>query len=134
MNNINLLSHYPRMDKPVISYKEWVDWSSKQALNETDLYVKEILCFQNISKEFIAEDNPWKAIAFTDFLVSKSFLIEENPKIGRMVPEFSGPDIRELIVKGYRLVYRIGKNRIDVLTVFEGHRQVRKSEIFTDEE
>ena len=78
-------------------------------------------------EEFIAEDNPLKAIEFTDFLVSKSFIIEENPKMGRMVPEFSDPDIRELIIKGYRLVYRIGKNRIDVVTVFEGHRLIRKS-------
>lgn len=85
-------------------------------------------------EEFIAEDNPSKAIEFTDFLVSKSFLIEENPGMGRMVPEFSDPDIMELIIKGYRLVYRIGKGRIDILTVFEGHRLIRKSEIFMDEE
>ena len=85
-------------------------------------------------EEFIAEDNPSKAVEFTDFLVSKSLLIEENPRMGRMVPEFSDPDIRELIIKGYRLVYRLGKGRIDILTVFEGHRLIRKSEIFIDEE
>ena len=85
-------------------------------------------------EEFIAEDNPSKAVEFTDFLVSKSFLIEENPRMGRMVLEFSDPDIRELIIKGYRLVYRIRKSRIDILTVFEGHRLIRKSEIFIDEE
>jgi plasmid stabilization system protein ParE len=85
-------------------------------------------------EEFIAENNPSNAIEFTDFLVSKSLLIEENPGIGRTVPEFSDPDIRELIIKGYRLVYRLGKGRIDILTVFEGHRLIRKSEIFFDEE
>ena len=85
-------------------------------------------------EEFIAEDNPEKAAKFTDFILSKSFLVEENPRIGRMVPEFSDPDIRELIIKGYRLVYRIVKDRINFLTVFEGHRQIRKSEIFFDGE
>ena len=85
-------------------------------------------------EEFIAEDHSEKAAEFTDFIVSKSFLVEENPRIGRMVPEFSDPEIRELIIKGYRLVYRIGKARIDILTVFEGHRQIRKSEILIDGE
>jgi len=85
-------------------------------------------------EEFIAEDNSEKAAEFTDFLISKSFIVEDNPRIGRIVPEFSDPDIRELLIKGYRLVYRIRKDRIDILTVFEGHRQIRKSEIFMDEE
>jgi len=85
-------------------------------------------------EEFIAEDNPEKAVEFTDFLISKSFLLEENPKMGRAVPEFPDPDIRELLIKGYRLVYHISENRIDILTVFEGHRLIRKSEIFLDGE
>ena len=78
---------------------------------------------------FIAEDNASKAIEFTDYIVSKSSIIMENPEIGRVVPEFSDPKLRELILKGYRMVYRIGENRIEILTVFEGHRQIRKSEI-----
>jgi len=85
-------------------------------------------------EEFIAEDISEKAAEFIDFIVSKSFPVEENPKIGSMVPEFSDPDIRELLIKGYRLVYRIRKDWIDILTVFEGHRQIRKSEIFIDGE
>jgi toxin ParE1/3/4 len=85
-------------------------------------------------EEFIAEDNPLKAVEFIDFLISKSVTIEENPKIGRIVPEFSDPDIRELIIKSYRVVYRLGRNRIEILTVFEGHRLIRKSEIVDDDE
>ena len=83
-------------------------------------------------EEFIAVDNILKAEEFTDLLISKSFIIEENPEIGRIVPEFSDSTIRELIIKGYRLVYRYSKDRIDILTVFEGHRQIRKSEILKD--
>ena len=83
-------------------------------------------------EEFIAEDNIENATRFTDLLISRSSLIEDNPEIGRVVPKFSDPDIRELIIKGYRLVYRIKDDRIDILTVFEGHRHIRKSEIFKD--
>ena len=85
-------------------------------------------------EEYIAEDNVTKAIEFTDFLVSQSLKIEDNPKIGRVIPEFGDEDIRELLIKGYRLVYRPGAGRIDILTVFEGHRRIRRNEIFDDEE
>jgi addiction module RelE/StbE family toxin len=82
---------------------------------------------------FIAEDNPEKASEFIAFLMGKTELISDNPKIGRMVPEFSNPTIRELIVKNYRIVYRIRISTIEILTVFEGHRLIRRDEIFKDE-
>ena len=81
-------------------------------------------------EEFIAIDNVEKAEEFINFLITESLLIEKNPEIGRIVPEFSDSSIRELILKGYRLVYRITDDRIDILTVFEGHRLIRKSEIY----
>jgi len=39
-----------------------------------------------------------------------------------MVPEFSREDIRELLEGNYRIVYQVAKDRLVVLTVFEGHR------------
>ena len=84
-------------------------------------------------EEFIAEDNVIKAVEFTNYLVDQSLIIEENPKIGRVVPEFTDENIRELLIKGYRLVYRLSGGRLDILTLFEGHRQIRKEEIFDGE-
>ena len=78
---------------------------------------------------FIAEDNPEKAIEFINFLIDKMELISENPKIGRVVPEVSNPIVRELIIKNYRIVYRICESTIEILTVFEGHRLIRRDEI-----
>ena len=48
---------------------------------------------------------------------------------GRTVPEISNPDIRELIFRKYRIVYRINGNNLDILTVFEGHRLLRTEEV-----
>ncbi len=79
---------------------------------------------------FIAEDNESKAVEFTEYLVNQSLLIEENPEIGRVVPEFMDKNIRELLIKGYRMVYDLSRGRIDILTVFEGHRQIRKNEVY----
>jgi plasmid stabilization system protein ParE len=41
-----------------------------------------------------------------------------------MVPEFGREDIREFFLRSYRIVYKIGEETIDVLTVFEGHRML----------
>jgi toxin ParE1/3/4 len=35
-----------------------------------------------------------------------------------MVPEFGRNEIREILQGNYRLVYRVAKDRIDILTVF----------------
>ena len=86
----------------------------------------------NEIEDFIAQDNPTKAIEFINFLIDKTKLISKNPQIGRIVPEFSRPEIRELIVKNYRVVYRIYPKKAEILTVFEAHRLIRRDEIFLD--
>jgi toxin ParE1/3/4 len=43
------------------------------------------------------------------------------------VPEISNPDIRELIYRRYRIVYRFKGDVLEILTVFEGHRLLRLS-------
>jgi plasmid stabilization system protein ParE len=48
--------------------------------------------------------------------------LEDNPNAGRMVPEISNPDIRELIFQKYRVVYKLKGKQIEILTVFEGHK------------
>jgi len=83
---------------------------------------------------FIAEDNEVKAVDFTDYLVDQTMMIVDNPKMGRVVPEFMDSNIRELLIKGYRIVYGLDEGRVNILTVFEGHRQIRKAEIYQDKD
>ena len=44
------------------------------------------------------------------------------PLAGRVVPEFDRPDVREVFLRTYRIVYRVDHVGIFVLAVFEGHR------------
>jgi len=80
-------------------------------------------------EEYIAQDSTARAIAFVDQLLEQADLLFENPRRGRLVPEIANPDIRELIFKKYRIVYRLKANRIEILTVFEGHRLLRIDEL-----
>jgi len=73
-------------------------------------------------EKYIAKDNPKKAIEFTDQLIDKCENLKENPDMRRVVPELQIQQVRELIVKNYRIVYRHIAEEIQILTVFEGHR------------
>ena len=70
--------------------------------------------------EYIAEDSPRYAAIFARRIMSTVRAIPANPRIGRMVPEYADPDLREKIVQGYRIVYRIGPRAIEVVTVCHG--------------
>ena len=80
-------------------------------------------------EEFIAKDSPQRAERFINYLIKHTELISENPEIGRIVPEISNATIRELIIKEYRMVYKLQKNVILILSVFEGHRLLRRDEL-----
>ena len=54
------------------------------------------------------------------------------PNRGRKLPEIPGSGLRELVVDSYRIVYRRMLNTIEVLTVFEGHRLLRRDELPED--
>ncbi|EPX63753.1 hypothetical protein D187_006162 [Cystobacter fuscus DSM 2262] len=45
------------------------------------------------------------------------------------MPEIEREDIREVLLRSYRIVYRVGRGGIEVLTVFEGHRLLPKGAI-----
>ena len=70
--------------------------------------------------EYIAQDSSLYAQRMVDKLTRRSEQIADFPLSGRMVPEYEAEDIRELIEKPYRIIYRIWPDRIDVLAVVHG--------------
>ena len=80
-------------------------------------------------EEYISEDSPTRAQKFTNQIIQKAESLKKHPKKGRIVAEFSIPDFRELIYKNYRIVYIIKQDSIEILTVFESHRLIRRDDI-----
>lgn len=72
--------------------------------------------------EFIAKDSPQSAGMFVGDLFQATERIALYPKSGRMVPEVGNPAIREVILGSYRLVYRLKRDCVELLTVFHGSR------------
>ncbi|MCL6493361.1 MAG: type II toxin-antitoxin system RelE/ParE family toxin [Ignavibacterium sp.] len=96
------------------------------------IWTKEALLRLLEIEDYIAKDNPTTAIEFVDKLISTAEKIVYHPEKGRIVPELSIDKIREIIFKNYRIVYMIKKDSINILTVFESHRLLKKDELFKD--
>ena len=80
-------------------------------------------------EEFISKDSPARAAIFVDQLIEHAEdSLLDNPHMGRTVPELANLDIRELIFKKYRIVYRLTESNIEILSVFEGHRLLQMTE------
>ena len=75
---------------------------------------------------YIASDKPDAARHWIEQLRERARLAAESPLAGRVVPELGREDVREVFLRSYRNVYRVGQDAVDVLTVFEGHRLLPK--------
>ena len=93
------------------------------------LWTKESLLKLQEIEVYIAPDNPQAAIELIDKMILLAESLPRNPEKGRIVPELSISQIRELIFKNYRLVYLLKENSIEILTVFEGHQLLKKEEV-----
>jgi toxin ParE1/3/4 len=73
---------------------------------------------------YIAADDPIAAEQWVEGLLAAAQRAGELPMSGRQVPELGRDDVREVLKRSYRIVYRILADRVEVLTVFEGHRRL----------
>jgi addiction module RelE/StbE family toxin len=72
--------------------------------------------------DFISLNSPMYAKQMVDRITRRSQQIADQPTSGRKVPEYDAEDIRELIERPYRIIYRIKESQIDVLAVIHGAR------------
>ena len=73
-------------------------------------------------KKHISYDKPDSALLFIRRLKAKTERLKKFPQSGRIVPELSRQDIREILIDNYRIIYKITAKYVCVLTVFEGHQ------------
>jgi len=69
---------------------------------------------------YIRDDSVNASIVWVKAVFSKIERLKRYPKSGRIVPEAEREDIREIIYRNYRIIYRIDKNRLVILTVRHG--------------
>ena len=79
--------------------------------------------------EYIAQDKPSAAEKWIKTVFSKVEQLTSSPEIGRVVPEIRNDQFRELIYGNYRIIYRIEKKQISILTIRHGKQILPIGEI-----
>ena len=79
--------------------------------------------------DFIAKDSPYYARLFVTNIFKAIDHLMQFPHSGRIVPELKNPVVRELILGNYRLVYRLKKKIIELLTIYHGARILDPSKL-----
>lgn len=75
-------------------------------------------------RDYIALDSDWYAQIFTERVYMQVEQLAQYPKLGRIVPEFSQENLREVIYDNYRVIYLLQENAIHILTVFHSARNL----------
>ena len=78
------------------------------------------IAVENLSDigDYIGKDSIKYAKIVVKSLFSSTNILKQHPFIGRIVPEFNNPKIRELIRGSYRIIYRlIDEKHIDIITI-----------------
>jgi toxin ParE1/3/4 len=79
--------------------------------------------------EYIAQDKPSAAEKWINTVFSKIEQLQSSPEIGRVVPEIRNDQFRELIYGNYRIIYRVEKTQISILTIRHGKQILPIDEI-----
>jgi len=89
-----------------------VKWT-KNALEELDEIAK-----------YISRDSPKFAKILVNQMFETARHLEQFAKLGRIVPEYDNPDLREIIYKNYRIIYLIKREQLEIISIIHGSRKL----------
>jgi toxin ParE1/3/4 len=74
--------------------------------------------------EYIAQDSNRYAAIFARRVLQIVRAIPAHPDAGRVVPEYGNKNLREKFHLGYRIVYRLTPNTIEIVAICHGARLI----------
>jgi len=77
--------------------------------------------------EYLTQLSPQAAATFLDEVESAASSLVEFPERGAMVRELDIPDIRQLILGRYRLIYRVEHGGVAIVRLVHGARDFRRA-------
>lgn len=77
---------------------------------------------------YIGRDSMLYAKTFGEKVVLATRRLNDFPESGRMIPEADDKTLREIIVQGYRVMYRLEHDRVLILAVMHGSRDLGNPE------
>ena len=76
---------------------------------------------------YIARDSPKVARTVASRLVMRSKSLEHPPLLGRRLAQYPG-DVRELLERPFRVIFRVKRERIEIVTIMH-YRQLLPSDL-----
>lgn len=89
-----------------------VEWSDYASADLDDLV------------HYISRDSAFYAQLFAERVVLATRRLGDFPESGRIIPETEDPALREIIVQGYRVMYRLEPDHVLILAVMHSRRDV----------
>jgi toxin ParE1/3/4 len=88
------------------------------------IWTETTYCGLEEAADYIGNDSPVYAAALVAGAESAAESLAEMSGRGRLAPEFRDPNVRELFVGRYRLIYRISEGAVYILAFIHGARDV----------
>lgn len=82
---------------------------------------------ESIRTWYAEQDVPEVGVRLTGEIVASIEALADHPDMGRVVPEFDQPFLRELIRPPFRIVYRRDPKHVRVVRVWRSERLLRIS-------
>ena len=81
--------------------------------------------------DYIKQTNPQNAQRWTQMILLKTRILADQPEIGQISPLYIRPEIRELKLKNYRVIYRIDNATgiVYVLTIANDREELNSDAI-----
>ncbi|WP_426801125.1 type II toxin-antitoxin system RelE/ParE family toxin [Xanthomonas campestris] len=77
---------------------------------------------------YLKEHSPSMAKAVTVALARRVLELGHSPAMGRALPRYAPAEVRELLERPYRLIYRVTPTQVEILTVLH-YRQLMPSDL-----
>ena len=73
-------------------------------------------------RDYVAADSPRYAVLVVERIIQGVERLTSFPESGRVVRERNDPQLREIIVRPYRVAYRLRPGVVEIATVFRASR------------
>jgi toxin ParE1/3/4 len=77
-------------------------------------------------RDYIARDSEYYAALFIEKIIATVEKLEKFPMLGKTVHVTESSNIREVFFQNYRIIYRIERSRLLVLTILHGSRDLSR--------
>jgi plasmid stabilization system protein ParE len=76
---------------------------------------------------YVSQKKPENAAIMADKIEKAVQSLLDDPYIGRKIPEYNQEHLRERVVDGFRILYRITPEIIEIAAIFSGRNKLPKT-------